>query len=193
MIYTCIVCDKEFKGRPYRPSKYCSMECRNADWHNAHAEQIARVSQQKKETEELKQRRKMMRKLNSILKRRMKQLEPKQMHECRCEECAVVFLSERRVKYCSDACRHRHTNRAKEERIYKNGKPDLSISLTKLYMRDMGVCALCGKHIDFDCDSNSAHYPSIDHIIPLSKGGLHSWDNVQLACRECNMRKSNKM
>lgn len=73
------------------------------------------------------------------------------------------------------------------------GAPDLSITLTKLYMRDQGVCQICGRHIDFDCDSNSDYYPSIDHIIPISKGGEHQWDNVQLACRVCNTLKGAKL
>jgi 5-methylcytosine-specific restriction endonuclease McrA len=110
-----------------------------------------------------------------------------------CEECGKEFRPKRVGQICCcGGCSKKRSNKMKDTRIYQNGKPDLSISLTRLYMRDIGVCALCGKHIDFDCDSNSAHYPSIDHIIPLSKGGLHSWDNVQLACRECNTRKSNK-
>ena len=32
-------------------------------------------------------------------------------------------------------------------------------------------------------------YPSIDHVIPLSKGGTHSWDNVKLAHFSCNSAK----
>ena len=36
-------------------------------------------------------------------------------------------------------------------------------------------------------------YPSIDHIIPISKGGQHTWDNVQLAHMICNSIKNNKM
>lgn len=36
-------------------------------------------------------------------------------------------------------------------------------------------------------------YPSIDHVIPVSKGGLHSWENVKLAHRKCNTRKGNHM
>jgi 5-methylcytosine-specific restriction endonuclease McrA len=32
-------------------------------------------------------------------------------------------------------------------------------------------------------------YPSIDHIIPLSKGGTQSWENVKLAHRHCNSIK----
>lgn len=32
-------------------------------------------------------------------------------------------------------------------------------------------------------------YPSIDHIIPISKGGAHTWENVQVAHFECNPNK----
>ena len=38
-----------------------------------------------------------------------------------------------------------------------------------------------------------ANYPSIDHIIPVSRGGLHSWDNVRLAHFLCNAVKSDSM
>lgn len=33
---------------------------------------------------------------------------------------------------------------------------------------------------------------SIDHIIPLSKGGTHTEDNIELVCLPCNLRKGNK-
>lgn len=36
-------------------------------------------------------------------------------------------------------------------------------------------------------------YPSIDHIIPVSHGGTHTWDNVELAHRYCNGVKSDKV
>ena len=34
---------------------------------------------------------------------------------------------------------------------------------------------------------------TIDHVVPLSKGGEHSWENVVLACRSCNSRKGTKL
>lgn len=35
--------------------------------------------------------------------------------------------------------------------------------------------------------------PELDHVMPLSKGGTHSMDNVQLLCRKCNQRKGSRM
>ena len=34
------------------------------------------------------------------------------------------------------------------------------------------------------------YYPSIDHVIPLSKGGIDTWNNVRLSHRICNSLKS---
>jgi hypothetical protein len=48
--------------------------------------------------------------------------------------------------------------------------------------RDDGVCAICGDDVD------PFHF-TIDHVIPLSAGGEHSYENVQLAHRDCNTRK----
>ena len=59
------------------------------------------------------------------------------------------------------------------------------------------VCALCGKICDPNDHSWSAYtgplHPSIDHIIPLHRGGGDNWENVQIACMECNSRKGDKI
>jgi hypothetical protein len=34
---------------------------------------------------------------------------------------------------------------------------------------------------------------TIDHVVPRSKGGTHTWDNVVAACAPCNHRKSDRM
>lgn len=34
---------------------------------------------------------------------------------------------------------------------------------------------------------------TVDHIVPLSRGGSHSWDNLVLACKRCNSSKHNKL
>lgn len=76
---------------------------------------------------------------------------------------------------------------------------DRDITLEKLYIRDKGVCQICGKKCNWRdikiqgvCSIVGRMYPSIDHIKPISRGGSHTWDNVQLAHFSCNSSKNNK-
>ena len=56
------------------------------------------------------------------------------------------------------------------------------------------VCAICGKPVDFNLKYPHPLSPTIDHIIPLAKGGHPSdIDNLQLAHRCCNRQKSDKL
>jgi len=56
------------------------------------------------------------------------------------------------------------------------------------------VCAICGKPVDKSIPSPHPLSPTIDHIIPVSKGG-HPSDlaNLQLAHRCCNRDKSDRL
>ena len=109
-----------------------------------------------------------------------------------CRECGQLFDTTRpKAVFCCAVCARRYWNRTKDNksRYTKNGKADYTITLQKLYARDGGVCKGCGKQIAFGQDPNADDYPSIDHIKPINKGGLHQWDNVQLMCRCCNYMK----
>jgi 5-methylcytosine-specific restriction endonuclease McrA len=48
--------------------------------------------------------------------------------------------------------------------------------------RDGRRCAYCGKRAD-----------TIDHVVPRSRGGTHTWDNCVAACRACNSRKADRL
>jgi 5-methylcytosine-specific restriction endonuclease McrA len=52
-------------------------------------------------------------------------------------------------------------------------------------MRDDFKCQYCGIH----CSTASA---TIDHVLPISRGGRTSWENVVTACSECNNKKASK-
>ncbi len=39
------------------------------------------------------------------------------------------------------------------------------------------------------CDSQAEN---LDHVLPRSRGGTHTWENVVAACRRCNTRKGNR-
>lgn len=52
-----------------------------------------------------------------------------------------------------------------------------------VYSRDGGRCVYCG----------STENLQLDHIIPFSKGGATTLENLQLLCQKCNLEKSNKI
>lgn len=60
--------------------------------------------------------------------------------------------------------------------------------LTKrnLHSRDNGQCQYCDKCLNLG-------EATIDHVVPKSKGGTNTWENVVLACAKCNQRKGNKL
>lgn len=118
-----------------------------------------------------------------------------------CPVCRGVFLGRR--KYCSENCSRKIANSHQSDRrlkLLKAAMKDKDITLEGLYNKYDGVCYICGGKCDWkDCEIVNGYfvagnnYPSIDHYIPLSKGGLHSWENVKLACRRCNIIKSDKV
>lgn len=90
-----------------------------------------------------------------------------------------------------DRPRYRISYYARAKRL---GLPrEIGISLKKLIKRDGLSCAICGLPCIYGGDYLSDLYPSIDHIIPLSRGGGHTWSNVQVAHRICNINKSNQI
>jgi len=56
-----------------------------------------------------------------------------------------------------------------------------ALSRRAIFARDDHRCQYCGGHAD-----------SIDHVLPRSRGGEHSWENVAAACRPCNLDKRDR-
>ena len=67
-----------------------------------------------------------------------------------------------------------------------------SFSGVEIFERDDWVCQLCGLPVDREARAPAPRSPSLDHIVPLSRGGAHSRANVQLACLGCNIKKGNR-
>lgn len=59
--------------------------------------------------------------------------------------------------------------------------------------RDGWVCRLCLQPIDPAVAWPASLSPSVDHVIPLAKGGLHTMANVQSAHLGCNSRKRDRV
>lgn len=47
--------------------------------------------------------------------------------------------------------------------------------------RDKHTCAYCGRAGD-----------TVDHVLPQSRGGLNTWENMVASCRKCNGKKDNR-
>lgn len=57
-------------------------------------------------------------------------------------------------------------------------------------------CAYCHVEMDFSPTPRGAYNPlraSIDHIVPLSRGGNHRRENLTLACLGCNISKGTRL
>lgn len=61
-----------------------------------------------------------------------------------------------------------------------------------IYERDIWLCGLCMTPVDSDLSWPDPRSASLDHILPLSKGGTHTYENVQLAHLNCNVSKGNR-
>lgn len=169
-IYICHYCGKRFMAK--NEKKYCCKECKIK-------KQIEK-NRQKKIKEYIPQKRV-------------------------CKYCGKEFWTEYGKKnrmFCSQECGKRYEREQRKIkrrlRIITNGNYNEDITLRKVYKKYKGICCICGKKVnykDFHYDEQGNFitgdkYPSIDHIIPLSKGGTHTWNNIQLAHRGCNSLKS---
>ena len=117
----------------------------------------------------------------------------------RIHACPVCGNITTRRLYCCDACMHKVNNHRKESKrraMLVGAVKDTDIDIHELFRRDKGVCHICGGICDWNDKEIRATgivcgnlYPSVDHVIPLAKGGRHEWENVRLAHRICNSIK----
>lgn len=62
----------------------------------------------------------------------------------------------------------------------------------QIWIRDAGTCQICLTQIDRELPWPDPMSRTLDHIIPLSRGGTHEPDNIQLAHARCNSRKGDR-
>lgn len=73
------------------------------------------------------------------------------------------------------------------------GLMERGLNRTVVFERDEWTCQLCGAFIDRNLRGPDPMSPSIDHVIPLVRGGDHVYSNMQASHLLCNMRKGSKI
>lgn len=188
----------DYIGRKPKEGRYKKINC----WTCNKQATEEKYNERRKEKQKKLAIKKLVRRLEKVAKQKQpsKPKEPNQYFIRRCKECGELFdTTIGNQMFCSKKCASRYNNRThwyKRKGILSKADADKSITLVKLYKRDNGVCYLCGGVCDWnDCRYEGEtfiagnNYPSVEHVVPLSKGGKHVWSNVRLAHRLCNTLK----
>lgn len=109
-----------------------------------------------------------------------------------CREAARRASRERereRARVCPDARARKSAARLAGKMARRAARVEM-VNPFAVFERDGWKCRLCGVRTPKRLRGTyEPRAPELDHIIPIAVGGEHSYRNVQLACRECNLGK----
>lgn len=173
----CVECGKPFyvvrkRNTNVRERLHCTEKCKFAAWCVNNDNQFKKL---------------MSRMAHRSQSRMVSELIPRQ-----CVVCGDLFQPSHLGihKYCSSECKVAMDNTRR--RRYRAGAKTIAVSYKVVYERDGGNCQICGKKVNAKHKWPDLLSGSMDHIIPLSKGGPHEESNIQLAHLGCNLSKNNK-
>lgn len=203
---TCPICGNLFiaEGKGFG-KRYCSHKCANREEHNKRNERRINntpISVCPQCGDAFKKHRK--KGMYCSRKCYTESLKAKEQTSA-CLICGQEFNQRgHKLKYCSSLCStkaqaevYRRNSTTRRALRVANGNVEM-INPKEIFDRDGWRCQLCGKKVDkrlYKTKGTARHSnaPSLDHIIPISKGGEHNKANVQCACYLCNCKKGNKV
>ena len=119
-----------------------------------------------------------------------------------CLQCACA---DRRARYDAEPDKHRsrviqwikanpdRSHAIKAARRARERGAEGAVSRADLRERDGDMCSYCATPLDFNPENyNEPDHVTVDHVIPLIRGGQNTLDNTALACRQCNLSKGAK-
>lgn len=121
-----------------------------------------------------------------------------------CQECGAKFspvYGNQQRAFCSDICtaRGKRTASRRSKRLVGSNHRQRArhygveyepVNRNTIYARDAWKCGICGEKINKKLSFPHYMSASLDHIVPLSKGGGHTYANTQAAHFICNSLKS---
>lgn len=187
---TCAICEADVsrRARTGRLPAYCSPECkaeaarrRAREWYRLHGNDPAyRV------------------RVTAASKRHHERVKSDPVALAKQRNATAIWRSKNPEKV---AAQYRKWRLANSQRVIEknNRRRARLMSVTfekfdpaKVWARDNGKCGVCATAIDPELAWPHKMSRTLDHVIPLSKGGTHELANVQLAHMVCNARKNNR-
>lgn len=119
----------------------------------------------------------------------------KQPQAFKCKACGELCIQGTNVPrnsyaFCNQSCASKHAGRVRRARHAAAFVEHVTVP--QLVERDGWECKLCGDTIDRAKRFPDFYAATIDHIVPLAKGGKHELSNTQLAHYICNTRKRDR-
>jgi 5-methylcytosine-specific restriction endonuclease McrA len=103
-----------------------------------------------------------------------------------------------RIRKCNEAKPdlyfHLHKAAKHRRRVrLENQGPHEKFTDLEIFERDKWICQLCGKKVDKSLTYPDSGYPTLDHVVPVARGGGHTRANSQLAHLGCNSAKRDRL
>ena len=121
----------------------------------------------------------------------------------RCTTCEQNFTApkQRHRKFCSQSCFNAYYKKRRNliynaaRRLTEAGSPIATtvVNPIEVFKRDGWMCWLCNQPIDRSQQWPEPLSPTIDHVIPITRGGEHTMANVRCAHAICNNKKKNNI
>jgi hypothetical protein len=135
-------------------------------------------------------------------RKRKQPVDKSRVYFYKCGDCQTDFSTSRHlsgvsataVTRCKDCQLERQRVRYRKKTLARQGtlsSPRISVEL--IAKRDHYICHLCNQIVDMDIKRTDKMGATIDHLLPISKGGLDTMENVALAHWICNIRKGNRV
>lgn len=111
-----------------------------------------------------------------------------------CRFCGQAFMPiGKHSRFCTVSCKKTLDNLNKGHRR-RSRIGTGTVNPYEVFDRDGWRCQLCGINTPRDLrGTTDPRAPELDHVVPLSLGGAHSYENTQCSCRSCNGLKGAKL
>lgn len=186
---TCDGCGVVVMKEASRRNRYANIYC-NATCANAHRFQSVRASKVQVVV--------YTRRVKMYQRRIVAQKPTKRVFKSgQCEVCSAWFVCLYGSGTCSAQCQQRkyrdnHLELKQRRRARQRKAFVAPVYRARIFSRDNYTCQLCLLPLDMQAQSPDNHAPTIDHVIPLARGGTHQPGNVQAAHFICNAIKGDR-